>query len=179
MPLANGVGTRYGLGVAVGMADGRRVISHSGEVSGFTATNTVYPDDGAAVVVLTNLDATGASGELASKASKALFATADPGTPDALAQARRIFEGLQKGELDRGLFTANANAYFTPEALQDFARSLGPLGVPTSFTQQSQGLRGGMVRRQYAVAFSGRTLRVWTFAMPDGKLEQYLVAATD
>ncbi len=179
VPLANGVGTRYGLGVAVGMADGRRVISHSGEVSGFTATNTVYPDDGAAVVVLTNLDATGASGELASKASKALFATADPGTPDALAQARRIFEGLQKGELDRGLFTANANAYFTPEALQDFARSLGPLGVPTSFTQQSQGLRGGMVRRQYAVAFSGRTLRVWTFAMPDGKLEQYLVAATD
>src|SRR5581483_4685704 len=58
--LANGVGTHYALGVNVGLSDGRRVITHGGEVSGFTATNTVYPDDRAAVVVLTNQDATSA-----------------------------------------------------------------------------------------------------------------------
>ncbi|HMC22489.1 MAG TPA: serine hydrolase domain-containing protein, partial [Thermoanaerobaculia bacterium] len=55
--LVNGVGTRYALGLGVGITDGRRFVSHGGEVSGFTATNTVYPDDRAAVVVLTNLDA--------------------------------------------------------------------------------------------------------------------------
>src|SRR5438067_5196637 len=39
--LASGVGTRYGLGVNVSSSEGRRVISHGGEVSGFTANNTV------------------------------------------------------------------------------------------------------------------------------------------
>jgi CubicO group peptidase (beta-lactamase class C family) len=39
--LANGVGTRYGLGVGVAMVDGRRQISHNGEVSGFTAMRCI------------------------------------------------------------------------------------------------------------------------------------------
>src|SRR6266568_225229 len=59
--LTSGVGTHYGLGVNVSMTDGRRTISHGGEVSGFTATNQLFPDEKAAIVVLTNLDATGAS----------------------------------------------------------------------------------------------------------------------
>jgi len=42
--LANGVGSRYGLGVGLSLADGRRLIAHGGEVSGFTAQNDVYPD---------------------------------------------------------------------------------------------------------------------------------------
>ena len=70
----NGVGSRYGLGVSVGMADGRRIISHGGEVSGFTARNEVYPDDRVAIVVLTNMDATSASEQIAGGIiSKAIF----------------------------------------------------------------------------------------------------------
>ncbi len=56
--LTNGVGTGYGLGVDVGMSNGHRLISHNGEVSGFTAQNSIYPDDSVAVVVLVNQDAT-------------------------------------------------------------------------------------------------------------------------
>ena len=177
--LADGAGTQYGLGVSVSLKDGRRAISHSGEVSGFTAENVVYPDQGVAVVVLTNLDATSASGDLAAKAAQAVFATADPGTPAALAQARAVFAGLQKGHLDRSLFSANANAYFTPQALRDFADSLGPLGTPKSFTQASQGLRGGMVVRRYKAVFPKKTVRVWTYTLPGGKLEQYMAAAAE
>lgn len=177
--LADGAGTRYGLGVQVALADGRRVISHGGEVSGFTAENVVYPDQGVAVVVLTNLDATSASGDLAAKAAQAVFANADPGTPAALAQVKKVFAGLQKGQLDRSLFSANANAYFTPQALRDFADSLGPLGAPKAFTQASQGLRGGMVVRRYKAIFPKKALRVWTYTLPDGKLEQYMVAAAE
>src|SRR5436305_3711220 len=55
--LASGAGTHYGLGVNANMADGRRLISHGGEVSGFTTENDVYPDDRAAIVVAVNLDA--------------------------------------------------------------------------------------------------------------------------
>src|SRR5258706_13735678 len=43
--LNNGVGSRYGLGVGIGVADRRRVVSPGGEVSGFTARNDGYPDD--------------------------------------------------------------------------------------------------------------------------------------
>jgi CubicO group peptidase (beta-lactamase class C family) len=177
--LAGGVGTRYGLGVSVGLAEGRRVVSHGGEISGFTATNTVYPDQRTAVVVLTNLDATTASGEIAGKIAELLFATTDPATEQATAQARRIFEGLQRGQLDRALLTANANAYFSEQALKDFATSLGPLGPPQEFVQVAQSLRGGMTLRRYRVKLASKTVRAWTFAMPDGKLEQFMVAAAE
>jgi CubicO group peptidase (beta-lactamase class C family) len=177
--LTSGVGTHYGLGVNVSMTDSRRMISHGGEVSGFTATNQVFPDEKAAIVVLTNLDATGASPAIASKIGLLLFAVSDPATPKALAQMRTIFEGLQHGKIDRALFTSNANAYFTDEALRDFASSLGPLGTPQEFTQSAQSLRGGFTLRRYRIKFAQKTLRLTTFIQPDGKIEQYQIAAEE
>ena len=174
--LTSGVGTRYGLGLSIGMDGGRRFVSHGGEVSGFTATNTVYLDDRAAAVVLTNLDATGASSQIATRIANALFATADSATTEI---ARTIFEGFQKGQIDRTRFTSNANAYFTDQALKDFASGLGPLGKPQEFTQSSQSLRGGMTLRRYRIRFPNKTLNATTFWMPDGKLEQYQIAASE
>jgi len=177
--LASGTGAHYGLGVSVNTVDGRRVISHGGEVSGFTANNTIYPDQHAAIVVLTNLDATSASEQISTKIAQSLFASIDPATEAATAQARKIFEGLQKAQIDRTLFTSNANAYFSEQAIKDFASSLGPLGTPQEFVQVSQSLRGGMTLRRYRVKFPTKTLRAWTFTIPDGKLEQFMVAAVE
>jgi len=177
--LTSGVGARYGLGVSVAMTDGRRRISHGGEVSGFTAQNNVYPDDRAAVAVMMNLDATNASDQIATKIGNLLFTASDPEKDRALDRARKILEGLRRGRIDRSLFTANANAYFTDQALKDFAASLAPLGAWQEFTQQSQSLRGGMTLRRYTVRFPKRTLRITTFWMPDGTLEQYMVAAAE
>jgi CubicO group peptidase (beta-lactamase class C family) len=175
--LTDGTATGYGLGVDVGTSDGHRLISHSGEVSGFTAENDIYPDDRTAVVVLANLDATGAPGQIARRMADALFATTDPAAARATAQARAIFAGLQRGSIDRSLFTANANAYFSATALADFASSLGPLGAPAEFGQTRQSLRGGMIFRAFRVRAGGKTLTVTTFTTPDGKLEQYQVEA--
>ena len=177
--LSSGVGTRYGLGVSIGMSEGRRLISHGGEVSGFTATNTVFPDDRAAIVVLTNLDATGASSQIASQIATLLFASTDPATAKTTDQMRAIFEGLQKGQINRSLFTSNANAYFSDQALKDFASSLGPLGKPQEFTQSGQSLRGGMTLRRYRIRFPQKTISLTTFIMPDGKIEQYQIAASE
>jgi len=81
--LKNGLDTHYGLGVDVNSQSGHRAISHGGEVSGFTATNTIFPDDRAAVVVLTNQDAASASGAIVGGIAPLLFATNDPATrPD-------------------------------------------------------------------------------------------------
>ncbi len=177
--LTSGVGTHYALGVGVNLVDSRRQLSHGGEVSGFTARNEVYPDDRAAIVVLTNLDATGASAQIASRIGKLLFTATDPATTAALAESKKIFAGLQKGQIDRTLLTSNNNAYFSDQALHDFATSLGPLGTPSDFTQSAQSLRGGMVLRRYTVKFAKQTFNITTFWMPDGKLEQYIVAAAE
>jgi D-alanyl-D-alanine carboxypeptidase len=152
------------------------VLSHSGEVSGFTAQNTVYPDDHIAIVVLTNQDAAEAAGDITRGIAALMFIADDPVTAQKQEQAKKIFEGLQHGKLDRSLFTYDANSYFSEQALKDFAGSLGPLGAPKSFIQTGQALRGGMTLRVYRVEFEKKTLRAWTYELPDGKLEQYQVA---
>jgi CubicO group peptidase (beta-lactamase class C family) len=175
--LNNGVSSGYGLGVSVVMAMNRPALSHGGEVSGFVAQNLVFPEDRAGVVVLTNQDASGAAGPIASGIPPLLFATNDPATPAKLAQAKKIFEGLQQGTIDRSLFTDNANGYFDEQALEDFKNSLGPLGKWESFNQTGQNLRGGMVYRNYIIRFANnKAVRAWTYEMPDGKLEQYQIA---
>jgi D-alanyl-D-alanine carboxypeptidase len=174
--LSSGVGTHYGLGVSVNTVDGRRVISHGGEVSGFTANNQIFPDEHAAVIALVNLDATSASEQIATALAKQLFATTDA---NALALVRKIFDSLENGQIDRTLFTSNANSYFSDQALKDFAASLGPLGKPSEFTQSAQSLRGGMTLRRYKIAFANRSLRLTTFTMPDGKIEQYQIAVVE
>jgi len=175
--LKNGLATHYGLGVSVNTEAGSRALSHGGEVSGFTAENIVFPDKRVAIVALTNQDAAGASGAIAHGIAPLLLAADDPAMPEKLEQAKKIFQGLQQGKIDRSLFTDNANAYFSEQALKDFATGLAPLGAPQQFVQVNQGLRGGMILRSYRIRFaSNKLLRAWTYEMPDGKLEQYQVA---
>ncbi len=173
--LKNGVGTRYGLGVDVGEQSGHRMLSHGGEVSGFTAENIVFPDDRIAVVALTNQDAASAAGRIARGIAGSLLMTDDPTARKRLEQARAIFDALQHGTIDRSLSTEDANFYFSEQALKDFASGFAPLGSPQEFSQVSQELRGGMTMRAYRIKFPTKALRAWTYEMPGGKLEQYQV----
>jgi hypothetical protein len=173
--LTDGTATGYGLGVNVGAMDGHRVISHGGEVSGFTAQNRIYPEDSSAVVALVNLDASGAAGQIAGSVSRLLFALTDSLAPQAAARVRVIFEGLQRGRIDRTRLSGNANFYFSDQALADFASSLGPLGQVAEVTQLGQSLRGGMVYRAFRIRCEKGAVTVSTFTLPDGKLEQFQV----
>jgi D-alanyl-D-alanine carboxypeptidase len=177
--LKNGEGTKYGLGVDVGDMLGHRIVAHSGEVSGFTAQNIVFPDDKAAITVLTNEDAASAAGEIARRIAPLLFEASQSGVDPKLEQTKRIFEGLQHGKIDRSLLTENANFYFNEQALKDFADSLGPLGPPQEFVKTSEEGRGGMTLRTYRVKFPQKTVGIIIYEMPDGKLEQYQVFARE
>ena len=174
--LKNGLGTRYGLGVTITSQNGHRVVEHGGEVLGFVAENIVLPDDKIAVVVLTNQDASSAAGDIGSQVSKLLLNAANPNDPKQDEVMRKVYDGLQQGKIDRTLFTENCNAYFTAQALKDYADSLGPLGAPESFTQARSSLRGGMTERVYNVKYPNKTLNIIIYQMPDGKIEQYLIA---
>jgi hypothetical protein len=173
--LKNGASSQYGLGVGVSLVNGRRVLAHSGEVSGFTAQNSVYPDDRAAVIVLTNTDANRTGSNLASKIGEIIFAPTANG--DLLTMAKAILVGLQKANIDRSLFTDNANFYCNNQCLHDLATSLAPLGAPTEFELVSENLRGGMTARRYRAKFQKKNLVISTYTMPDGKLEQFIVSA--
>jgi CubicO group peptidase (beta-lactamase class C family) len=174
--LKNGVGTRYGLGVQVMSLGGHRVLEHGGEVSGFTAENIVMPEDGIAVVVLTNQDAAEAASEIGSQVRTAILQAEHPQDPKQDALIRKVYDGLQRGKIDRSLFTDNANAYFIDEALKDYAGSLGPLGAPQGFTQGNVSARGGMTERVYEVKYASKNLLIIIYEMPDGKFEQYMIA---
>lgn len=175
--LADGTATGYGLGVSVGTQGGRRRISHGGGVSGYTTSNTIYPDDRAAIVVFTDIypGGGGATGQIAARIAGILFPPADSAADAARALARRVYDGLTRGTLDRTLFTPNANDYFTDEALADYAASLGPLGTPTDFLARGQSLRGGMAIRSYVFRAGGVTLSLTMMILPDGRIEQYIV----
>ncbi len=156
--LKDGKDSQYGLGVFIETRDGHALLEHSGEVSGFVSENAVYPDDHAAITVLTNEDASEAASGIARQIAPLLLGT--PASASAhqadlpLAQAKAIFVGLQDGKLDRSLLTPNTNAYFSEQAIGDFASSLKPLGAPTSFVQANEELRGGMTFQVFRVGFS-------------------------
>jgi CubicO group peptidase (beta-lactamase class C family) len=177
--LKDGRGSGYGLGVQVGRQNGRRYVEHGGEVSGFVSENIVFPDDKVAVTVLTNEDASSAASALARKiAPLVLGGASDTANAESAAAEKRaldIFTGLQDGRLDRTQLTEFCDAYFTQEAVADFASSLKPLGTPTSFKQVAQQKRGGMTFRAFNVSLPQKQVRVTVYEMPDGKLEQYLV----
>ena len=177
--LKDGIGTGYGLGLSLSIYDTHRILQHGGEVTGFTATSMVLPEDRMAIAVLTNQMASGASGVIARQILTRLFAASSQEDDAAMAKAQQIFAALQKGTIDRSLFTDDANQFFTEAALNDYRSSLGPLGAPKSFTAGGKSLRGGMVFRSFNVQFPQRGFVVTTFEQPDGKLEQYLVVPRD
>jgi hypothetical protein len=90
-------------------------------------------------------------------------------------QVQQILAGLQAGKIDRALFTANANSYFSDTALRDCKSSLRPLGKLKSVTAISESLRGGMTHRAYRAEFAKKTLLLNIYLLPDGKYEQFLV----
>ena len=180
--LKDGKSTRYGLGIFVRTVHGHPALEHSGEVGGFVAENVVFTDDDAAIAVLTNQEASGAASEIADALAPIVLGGAASASPaerpvEAFApQLKTIMTGLEQGQIDRTLFTADCNAYFNRNALEDFKTSLAPLGTVTEVTRESASLRGGMTFGAYKVTFSsGAAVRVTVYLEPDGKIEQLLV----
>jgi D-alanyl-D-alanine carboxypeptidase len=174
--LKGGSGTRYALGLEVGTtANGNRRWSHSGGAAGYFSRNTVFPDDKASITVLTNGEGR-ASGAIAQGIENLLFAaTEDPGAAPALEHAKKLFTGLQRGDLDRSLIDSDLGSYFTGQAIAGFAASLKPLGAPQSFTAGPHEDRGGYTVRDFSVKTATASLRISTYMTPGGKFSQFIV----
>jgi CubicO group peptidase (beta-lactamase class C family) len=174
--LSNGDSTHYALGLDINEFSHIPTIAHTGEVSGFLASNTVYPTRNAAIVVLTNEDGVSLMGPITTQVATILLLPEEPAAAEKdTAQVRTILEGLARGKLDRGLFTDNANTYFSEQALRDIRQSLSAHGKLQSVTRSSETLRGGMIHRAYRAVFQKKTVSLNIYVMPGGKYEQFLI----
>ena len=176
MKLANGDSTNYALGLSLGAIGEMPMFSHGGEVSGFLSSNAVFPTREGAVVVLSNEDVVNLVSPLARQIATTAFQSqqAVP-TEQSAKDVERILAGLQQGKIDRSLFTADANGYFSEQALEDCRASLGPLGALKTVTPVSENLRGGMTHRSYRAEFEKKTVMLNIYVLTDGKYEQYLI----
>jgi CubicO group peptidase (beta-lactamase class C family) len=179
---STGKDTNYGLGVHIADHDGHLQLEHGGEVGGYAAENIVYPNDKIAIVVLTNEAASEAASEIAEQITPLLLPPSASPTPlsadaDPVAkQLPAILAVFAKGQIDRSLFTANCNSYFSPGPLQDFQATLAPLGAVTGVTRTRSALRGGMTFGLYRITFAnGTALMLDTYTLPNGKIEQLLI----
>jgi CubicO group peptidase (beta-lactamase class C family) len=174
--LANGSDTGYGLGVEVRDVGGHHGILHTGEETGFTAYNEVFPADHAAVAVLVNEDATPASGVIARQIENIVFGLPQgaPGDPSQ-AQLLRMLADLAHGHINASRLNDNAKFYFSPAVLADFRDSLAPLGPVVGLHERMHEGRGGMVFHVYDVAYLTRRVVVTTYELPDGRLGQLLI----
>ena len=176
--LNSGEQARYALGLNIGKTSrGHRRWSHGGGTAGFISRNTVFPDDGIAITVLTNGES-GAAARIHREIERMLFAPAESEADhQALAAAHRIFGSLQAGKVESELISSDLAAYLTPQVVKDFQQSLKPLGAVTSFTEMDSGLRGGMRFRHFRITTAaGRTLTLNAFVETDGKFAQFLIA---
>lgn len=175
--LSNGLAIGYALGNGITRKAEKRTLYGGGDVSGFGASNTIFPDDRIAIAVFANMDA-GAPAEITDGIIPLLFpkkSQPDPDAPQKLEQARKIFDSLQHGALDRSLFTEDANSYFNEQALQDFASSLNPLGNPQEFVPTAYSVANGLISRGYRIKFANQTLAARVIEEQKGKIEQYII----
>jgi D-alanyl-D-alanine carboxypeptidase len=168
--LNNGKDTGYAMGLFVSKPNGHTMVEHDGEGAGSLTENRLYPDDGLAIVVLTNTMSGDAMIEIADRI--AYMALPQSGED---AHIRQVFEGLQAGTITRADFTDNCNGYMTDATVADFKSTLGPLGEPGTFSLVRTELRGGMEYRGYRIRAGRKTLSLSVYVTKDGKIEQFLV----
>jgi len=95
----------------------------------------VFPEDSAAIVVLTNQDAAPAASAIANQIAQILFTTEDKLADSRTAQARAIFDGPPARD-DRPLtLHVERERVLQRPGAPGFPIDLGPLGTPTSFVQ--------------------------------------------
>ncbi|MDO8438991.1 MAG: serine hydrolase domain-containing protein [Telluria sp.] len=191
--------TNYGMGIGVETMEGGRLKwSHAGGVSGYISQNAVYPNEGIAIVVLTNTSGFRPSAGIAAELENLLLAPivlaapapaaapssaeVPPAPPRLDAAARRdmervraVYKELQAGKPDRKQMTGDLSVWFSKEVVSDYASSLAPLGDITAVDQLHAEAKRGMVYRVYRVKAKGGDLTVASYFTPAGKLAQYTV----
>lgn len=175
---ADGRYRMYGCGLSMRIERGETVLSHSGAVEGFHASNTFVPRTRSAVVLLVNDARVDLSDLDRVLVALLLQHPADiptvPGPPPATV-ALDLVRQLQRGRLDRSALGDDFNGWLDDKRLATVATRLRVLGDP-SVTITERGERGAMEVTKFDLVFPARTLHATMFRSPLGKIHQFLIA---
>jgi len=171
--LADGSDTNYSLGLEAWRNHGRLGLGHDGGSSGSRADSRAWPAEKLAIIAFANNDWV-----MAESVDDRLANVVLPPTPME-GKARALFDGFQKGTVDRSLLSENANAYLTPAVLGDQKAGLAPLGPVRTFILQDERERGGMVARTWRIVTTKARLDAVERTWPNGKVEQFIVTKAE
>ena len=173
--LVDGRSTGYGCGEGVNDRGEAVVLTHTGAVSGFVASNTVIPATRSAVVLLANQDF-GSLGELRSailaKLTPHTSAPVIHGAPAAVTAAALITE-LQKGQVDRSFLADDFSAHLTAERLAGAKKTLA--GRISEVQVVGTAERGGMEVADLRFKVGARSAAALLYRTPDGKIQEFLI----
>lgn len=165
---------------------------HPGAEHGYLTENRIYPDDGAAVVVMVNGDFGNAQADIADQIERVIFDLPTPPKrnprrprpnvdeavrPDDLALAQKLVNQLARGVVDRSLLTPDANSYFSPAVLADYRSSLGPLGAPETLERLQSNRAGGQDASIYRLMWANEWLAAVLRRDPDGRVASFKIYA--
>jgi D-alanyl-D-alanine carboxypeptidase len=167
--LKSGKKKDYALGLDVETIHGRQRIGHEGAGSGYLSANRIWPQEHAAIIVVTNNDWAG-PGDLVDR----IAFTVLPRKPE-LARASTLFAQFQQGQIDRSLFTDNANRFLDQAVLEEIRTGLAPLGPARLIDLMSESHRGGMVTRRWRIVCRDKRLEAVERGYPEGKVEQFVI----
>ncbi len=163
--------TDYGFGLDIGVAAGRRFVSHDGGITGFAAVETVFPERGWTIVALTNTESgnleapTAGIMQLLDPPTATERAAAPPPTPavhdDPAVRALLISlidDVRASGSLECARMAPNFCAQIPPDAMPSLEtlKSLPPRGAVTAIARVR---RGGNLVYVYDVAFGAARQR--------------------
>ncbi len=176
---------RYTMGWALATPAGHRELRHNGLTPGVGGYcyNAIFPDDGLAVVVLTNeFGATGFPERMAQEVAAAYGIGAPPqGTtvptvasgdvPAIDTQVRTFWNQLATGSVDRSKLTDRFSTVLTPQLLVQVQQGVVLLGQLTSFTFSGKFVTNDLTTYRYTLTFAGGAEHEWDVSITqDGKI---------
>ncbi|HEX5435590.1 MAG TPA: serine hydrolase domain-containing protein [Gemmatimonadaceae bacterium] len=175
--LANGTRVNYAMGFVPATLEGHREVWHNGLApgAGGYCFNAIFPDDGLAVIVLSNgANFTGVPERMTRQVLEAFFPSARAAqrafTPAAgedtviTTRAREWLHRLQTGDVDRSQLTPQANTAFTPAVLAQAKQQFSALGAPTAFQYAGKTVNGAYSQYRYRVTVASGAQQ-WLFTL--------------
>jgi D-alanyl-D-alanine carboxypeptidase len=181
---------QYGLGLEVETRNGHRIVSHGGNVMGYAASNVLAPDDGIAVVVLTNSYEAPADEISSDVLDIVLPAVASPvsakqpapkpsASPpltvpqrSAMALISTGLAALRTGVLPASLMTPDFAALMDTTNRLRAKTTLAQLGPVRRLGFLQRGTRGGYYVTVASVQFRSGSRTAALYATPDGRIAE-------
>lgn len=184
--LSNGKRVKYAMGWVPASIAGHREFWHNGLApgAGGYCLNAIFPNDGLAVIVLTNgFGAAGTPERLVAQVAAAYGIGAAPPAAQAVptqapgddphidASARAFWNALSSGNVDRSVLTPQFSAALTPALLTSVQQGLLMMGDLRAFVFAGTQSGNGFTVYRYALVFANGTQHEWDVAItPAGKI---------